>query len=133
MERDRIGGGFVAALGVCAPWIADMMGLTVTPRVGYALLAACVLLTFCGLWLLFRKGDRALSEEDKKRGAAIHISPIAKGTKVHDIWFHNVDNAIENHGENTAIWNAEITRDGPAPPSNPIPRWKRRLLRKKKS
>lgn len=45
----------MAAVAVAAPWIGDMMGLSVSQPTGIVMLVSCVVTTMAGLWLLFRR------------------------------------------------------------------------------
>lgn len=62
MDQKRIGGGLLATVGVFAPWIADMLGITLPPIIGYPLLTLCGVAALFGLWLLFRSAPAATNE-----------------------------------------------------------------------
>ena len=109
MERKQVGGGLLAAAGVCGPWIAQMMGLTVSPLIGYALLVGCALVAVGGLWMLFR-GARTVAHKGKEakrdksyletgRTAGIHVMPGAKFGGISNVTVVGFDDGIVNEGQ----------------------------------
>jgi nitrogen fixation-related uncharacterized protein len=68
MGQRRIGGGLLVGGGMVAPWVGQMMGLTVSATVGWLLLGACAVAVFVGLCLLFWP-EKALKAEQNDDAA----------------------------------------------------------------
>jgi hypothetical protein len=67
MDSRRIGGGLLSASGIGLPVVSQMMGLTVSPPIGYALLALCAVLLFGGLTLVFwPRKEKPVATDDQK-------------------------------------------------------------------
>ena len=65
MDKSRWGGGTLATVGVTAPRIADMMGLTVSAPVGWALLGLCAVAFIVGIVLVLWPAKRNAPRNDE--------------------------------------------------------------------
>ena len=71
MDHRRIGGGLLAAVGIIAPWVAQMIGLKLGTAVGFVILALCAVAAIVGLFLLFWPRKAALPELPEPQANAL--------------------------------------------------------------
>lgn len=66
MEKERIGGGLLVAVGVVAPWTAQMIGLHLGTVSGIIVLTLCIVAAVVGLILIFWPKRKYEGGEDEK-------------------------------------------------------------------
>lgn len=107
MEKSRIGGGLLAAVGIAAPWVAQMMGLTVPAPVGWLLLGLCGLAALVGLVLLLwpRKQEHPAHIEEPSVGVKMR----GDRNSLDRAEIHGMDTGLELDGTGHRVSNVSIT------------------------